>query len=119
MNIKKTDEREDDTECDEWFTTTSLIYCLLDFEQLYFHHQVIEKEEKEKIRPPETNVSYPVGYGCFLSLDHASGTVYLLLFATLTHLRASGNCWKRFCSSDDHGAAVALNWRLQMNLLTS
>jgi len=44
--------------------------------------------------------------GCFSSLNHESGTVlsvYLLLFTTLTHLRASGNCWKHFCSSDGHG----------------
>jgi len=30
--------------------------------------------------------------GRFLSLDHESGTVYLLPFTVLTHLRASGNC---------------------------
>jgi len=41
--------------------------------------------------------------GCFLSLDRESGTVFLLLFTTLTQLRASGNCWKHFCSSDSHG----------------
>jgi len=42
-------------------------------------------------------------YGCFLSLDHESGTVHLIPLASLTHLRASGNCWKRFCSSDGDG----------------
>jgi len=41
------------------------------------------------------------------SLDHESGTVCLLLFVTLTHLRASGNRRKRFCSLDDHGAGDA------------
>jgi len=30
--------------------------------------------------------------GCFLSLGHESEIVYLLLFVTLTHLRASRNC---------------------------
>jgi len=67
-----------------------------------------------KVAPFLTQLSTKMFYkfsGCCLrtpastlSLDHASGTVYLLLFATLTHLRASENCWKRFCLSDGQGA---------------
>ena len=38
------------------------------------------------------------------SLDHESATLYLLLFVTQTRPCASGNSWKRFFSSDGHGA---------------
>jgi len=39
------------------------------------------------------------------SLDHESGTLYLLLFVTQTRPCASGNSRKRFSLSDGHGAS--------------
>ena len=38
------------------------------------------------------------------SLDHESGTLYMLLFVRQTRPCASGNSWKGCSLSDDHGA---------------